>query len=79
MAAVRRADATWRGDLATGQGQRERHSSSGVFKGLDVSWAQTVRSGRQRRDQPRGAAGRGARELLRDGPFGRPWPRGHTA
>jgi len=38
MAAVRRADATWRGDLPSGKGQVSA-SSSGVFKGLDVSWA----------------------------------------
>jgi osmotically inducible protein OsmC len=38
MAAVRRADATWQGDLASGKGQVTA-SSSGVFKGLDVSWA----------------------------------------
>jgi osmotically inducible protein OsmC len=38
MAAVRRADATWNGDLASGKGKVSA-SSSGVFKGLDVSWA----------------------------------------
>jgi osmotically inducible protein OsmC len=38
MAAVRRADATWQGDLPSGKGQVSA-SSSGVFKGLDVSWA----------------------------------------
>src|SRR6188508_3098864 len=37
MAAIRRADVTWSGDLATGKGQVSA-SSSGVFKGLDVSW-----------------------------------------
>ncbi len=38
MAAVRRADVTWRGDLASGKGTVNAQSS-GVFKGLDVSWA----------------------------------------
>ena len=37
MAAVRRADATWSGDLPTGKGAVSG-SSSGVFKQLDVSW-----------------------------------------
>ena len=38
MAAVRRSDVTWQGDLMSGKGQVSA-SSSGVFKGLDVSWA----------------------------------------
>jgi osmotically inducible protein OsmC len=38
MAAVRQADVTWSGDLATGKGQVSA-TSSGVFKGLEVSWA----------------------------------------
>ena len=38
MAAVRRADATWSGDLPTGKGAVSGSSSS-VFKQLDVSWA----------------------------------------
>ena|SRR5438105_13138779 len=38
MAAIRRADATWSGDLPSGKGNVTA-SSSGVFKGLDVSWA----------------------------------------
>jgi osmotically inducible protein OsmC len=38
MAAIRRADATWRGDLATGKGAVSA-GSSGAFKGLEVSWA----------------------------------------
>jgi lipoyl-dependent peroxiredoxin len=37
MAAVRRADVTWSGDLPTGKGLVSA-SSSGVFKGLEVSW-----------------------------------------
>ena len=38
MAAVRRAEATWKGDLATGKGVVSG-KSSGTFSGLDVSWA----------------------------------------
>lgn len=38
MAAVRRADVTWTGDLPSGKGKTSA-SSSGVFKDLDVSWA----------------------------------------
>jgi osmotically inducible protein OsmC len=38
MAAIRRADATWRGDLPSGKGTVSA-SSSGVFKNLEVSWA----------------------------------------
>src|SRR5437762_13966758 len=38
MAAIRRADATWSGDLPSGKGNVGA-STSGVFKGLEVSWA----------------------------------------
>src|ERR687885_2933559 len=38
MAAIRRAEVTWSGDLASGKGNVSA-ASSGVFKGLDVSWA----------------------------------------
>src|SRR5918912_4390986 len=38
MAAVRRADVTWRGDLVGGKGVVTT-SSSGLFKQADVSWA----------------------------------------
>src|ERR1700687_3807380 len=37
MAAVRRADVSWSGDLASGKGKVSA-STSGVFKGLEVSW-----------------------------------------
>jgi lipoyl-dependent peroxiredoxin len=37
MAAVRRADVTWSGDLSTGKGAVSA-STSGVFKQLEVSW-----------------------------------------
>ncbi|HET6318349.1 MAG TPA: OsmC family peroxiredoxin [Chloroflexota bacterium] len=38
MAAIRRAEATWRGDLTSGKGAVTA-ASSGVFNGLEVSWA----------------------------------------
>lgn len=38
MAAVRRADVTWTGDLPSGKGQ-VRGSSSRAFENLEVSWA----------------------------------------
>ena len=38
MAAVRQANVTWNGDLASGKGN-VRAGSSGVFNGLQVSWA----------------------------------------
>jgi osmotically inducible protein OsmC len=38
MAAVRRADVSWSGSLATGKGKVSA-STSGVFKDLEVSWA----------------------------------------
>ena len=37
MAAVRRADAAWSGDLASGKGQVSG-STSGAFRQLEVSW-----------------------------------------
>lgn len=37
MAAIRRADVTWSGDLPTGKGYVSA-STSGVFKDLEVSW-----------------------------------------
>jgi lipoyl-dependent peroxiredoxin len=37
MAAVRRADVTWSGSLASGKGKVSA-STSGVFKDLEVSW-----------------------------------------
>jgi osmotically inducible protein OsmC len=38
MAAVRQANATWSGDLGSGKGKVSA-ATSGVFKGLDVTWA----------------------------------------
>src|SRR3982074_2444285 len=37
MAAIRRADATWSGDLPTGKGSVSG-TTSGTFKQLEVSW-----------------------------------------
>jgi lipoyl-dependent peroxiredoxin len=37
MAAIRRAEVTWSGDLATGKGNVSA-ATSGVFKNLEVSW-----------------------------------------
>jgi osmotically inducible protein OsmC len=38
VAAIRKANATWSGDLVSGKGKVSA-ASSGVFKDLDVSWA----------------------------------------
>jgi osmotically inducible protein OsmC len=38
MAAVRQANATWSGDLVSGKGNVSA-ATTGVFKGLEVSWA----------------------------------------
>ncbi|HEX7347506.1 MAG TPA: OsmC family peroxiredoxin [Candidatus Limnocylindrales bacterium] len=43
MAAVRRAEATWSGDLTTGSGT-DSAVSSGVFSDLPVSWAARTES-----------------------------------
>ena len=43
MAAVRRAEVTWEGDLARGAG-RVTASSSGAFRELPVSWASRTES-----------------------------------
>jgi lipoyl-dependent peroxiredoxin len=43
MAAVRRADATWSGDLQTGKGTVTA-TSSGAFSALATSWASRVES-----------------------------------
>jgi osmotically inducible protein OsmC len=41
MAAIRRADATWEGDLATGKGTVSG-SSSGAFSALAITWASRI-------------------------------------
>lgn len=43
MAAIRRADVTWEGDLASGAGVVSA-STSNAFKGLPVSWASRTES-----------------------------------
>ena len=43
MAAVRRADATWSGDLPTGKGTVTA-TSSGAFSALATSWASRIES-----------------------------------
>ncbi len=68
MAAIRRAEATWSGALATGSGTVSA-MTSGVVRRLPVSWAAQDRVVR-RQDESRGAACRGARRLLRDGAVG---------
>ena len=67
MAAVRRADVTWSGDLASGQGQSQRAAAAACSR-VSTSAGRAAPSRRQRHHQPRGAAGRGARQLLRHGP-----------
>ncbi len=51
MAAIRRADVTWSGDLATGKGNVSA-STSGVFKGLEVSWARRSEADAQGKTSP---------------------------
>ena len=41
MSAIRRAEVTWAGDLATGQGAVSA-KSSGLFSSLPVSWAARI-------------------------------------
>ena len=51
MAAIRRADVSWTGDLATGKGNVSASSSS-VFKGLEVSWARRSEADAQGKTSP---------------------------
>jgi osmotically inducible protein OsmC len=51
MAAVRRADVTWSGDLPTGKGKVSA-STSGVFSGLEVSWARRAEADAQGKTSP---------------------------
>jgi osmotically inducible protein OsmC len=51
MAAVRRADVTWSGDLPSGKGNVSA-STSGVFKGLEVSWARRSEADAQGKTSP---------------------------
>jgi osmotically inducible protein OsmC len=51
MAAVRQANASWSGDLPTGKGAVTA-ASSGVFKGLEVSWARRSEADAQGKTSP---------------------------
>jgi lipoyl-dependent peroxiredoxin len=51
MAAVREANATWSGDLASGKG-KVSSGSSGKFKDLDVSWARRTETDAQATTSP---------------------------
>jgi osmotically inducible protein OsmC len=51
MAAVRRADVTWSGDLPTGKGNVSA-STSGAFKGLEVSWPRRSEADAQGKTSP---------------------------
>ena len=57
MAAVRRADATWTGDLPTGKGTVSA-TSSGAFNALATSWASRIEAadGRTSPEELLGAA-----------------------
>jgi osmotically inducible protein OsmC len=51
MAAVRQANVSWSGDLATGKGNVSA-ATSGVFKGLEVSWARRSEADAQGKTSP---------------------------
>src|SRR3989442_3534460 len=51
MAAVRQAHVTWNGDLPTGKGYVSA-ATSGVFKGLDVSWPRRSEADAQGKTSP---------------------------
>ncbi|MCA1647828.1 MAG: OsmC family peroxiredoxin [Chloroflexi bacterium] len=51
MAAVRRADVTWSGDLASGNGNVSA-TTSGVFERLEVSWARRSEADAQGKTSP---------------------------
>lgn len=51
MAAIRRADVTWSGDLPTGKGNVSANTS-GVFKGLEVSWPRRSEADAQGKTSP---------------------------
>jgi lipoyl-dependent peroxiredoxin len=51
MAAVRQANVTWSGDLATGKGNVSA-ATSGVFKDLEVSWARRSEADAQGKTSP---------------------------
>ena len=51
MAAVRRADVSWNGSLASGKGNVSA-STSGAFKGLEVSWPRRSEADAQGKTSP---------------------------
>jgi lipoyl-dependent peroxiredoxin len=51
MAAVRKADVSWSGDLPTGKGNVSA-STSGAFKGLEVSWPRRSEADAQGKTSP---------------------------
>jgi osmotically inducible protein OsmC len=51
MAAIRRADVAWTGDLPTGKGNVSA-STSGAFKGLEVSWPRRSEADAQGKTSP---------------------------
>ncbi len=51
MAAIRRADVTWSGDLATGKGNVSA-ATSGAFKGLEVNWPRRSEAEAQGKTSP---------------------------
>ena len=51
MAAIRRADVSWTGDLPSGKGNVSA-STSGAFKGLEVSWARRSEADAQGKTSP---------------------------
>src|SRR6266567_7321705 len=51
MAAIRRADVAWTGDLPTGKGNVSA-TTSGAFKGLEVSWPRRSEADAQGKTSP---------------------------
>jgi lipoyl-dependent peroxiredoxin len=51
MAAIRRAEVTWRGDLMSGAGTIDS-VGSGAFSGLEVTWASRAEDASQGRTSP---------------------------
>jgi osmotically inducible protein OsmC len=51
MAAIRRADVIWTGDLASGKGNVSA-ATSGAFSGLEVSWARRSEADAQGKTSP---------------------------
>ena len=75
--AVRRAKATWDGDLMSGSGVVSA-ISSGAFTDMPVTWASRI-GGFRRAHQPRGARRVGPRILFLHGALGGPRQGRHAA